>query len=108
VFGGNPKIMFGSDSAPHPRHKKECIGCAAGVFSAPVVLPLLVQIFEEADCLEHLQSFISNNARQRYLITPPVKKVELSAKSWTVPSFYGDVSPFWAGREIRWSVTAVN
>ena len=108
VFSGNPKIMFGSDSAPHPRHKKECIGCAAGVFSAPVALPLLVQIFEEADSLEHLQGFISDNARQRYRITPPAKTVELSTKNWTVPSFYGDVSPFWADREIRWSVSAVS
>jgi dihydroorotase len=108
VFSGNPKIMFGSDSAPHPRHKKECIGCAAGVFSAPVALPLLVQIFEEADCLENLQGFISDNARQRYRINPPAKTVELNTKSWTVPSFYGDVRPFWADREIRWSVSAVS
>ena len=23
VFSGHPKLFFGSDSAPHPRHKKE-------------------------------------------------------------------------------------
>ena len=30
--------MFGSDSAPHPKHKKECCGCAAGVFTSPIAL----------------------------------------------------------------------
>src|SRR5210317_233286 len=37
----HPKLSFGSDSAPHPISAKECCGCAAGVFSAPVCLPVL-------------------------------------------------------------------
>lgn len=32
----HPRLMFGSDSAPHPRERKEAAACAAGVFSAPV------------------------------------------------------------------------
>jgi dihydroorotase len=104
VFGGHPKIMFGSDSAPHPRHKKECIGCAAGVFSAPVALPLLAQIFEDAGELDLLQGFVSTIACQRYGITPPDKKVRLTQAPWQVPSYYKDVSPFFAGQMIRWSV----
>jgi dihydroorotase len=104
VFSGNPKIMFGSDSAPHPRHRKECVGCAAGVFSSPVALPLLAQIFEEENCLELLQSFVSDNAIQRYGITPPTKKVTLSKTTWKVPALYGDVRPFYAENELRWSI----
>lgn len=104
VFSGHPKIMFGSDSAPHPRHKKECIGCAAGVFSAPVALPLLAQIFEDAGELDLLQGFVSTIACQRYGITPPDKKVRLTRAPWQVPSYYNDVSPFFAGQMIRWSV----
>lgn len=38
--------MFGSDSAPHPKDTKECCGCAAGVFSAPVILPVLVELLK--------------------------------------------------------------
>ena len=106
VFSGHNKIMFGSDSAPHPRHKKECVGCAAGVFSAPVALPLLVQLFEEADCLENLQAFISTNARQRYGITPPAKQIVLSRTAWQVPDTYGEVKSFYAGRNINWSVVS--
>lgn len=107
VFSGHPKIMFGSDSAPHPRNKKECIGCAAGIFSSPVALPLLVQIFEEEGCLDLLQSFISDNAVKRYSLSPKKKEVTLTKKSWKVPEIYGDVRPFYAGQTIRWAVTSV-
>ncbi len=105
VLGGNRKIMFGSDSAPHPRHKKECVGCAAGVFSSPVALPLLVQIFEEEDCLDKLQAFISDNARERYGITPLEKRLTLTDTPWQVPQAYGDVRPFYAEKQLRWSIS---
>ena len=106
VFKGHPKLMFGSDSAPHPRHKKECIGCAAGVFSAPVALPLLAQIFEDEGCLELLQGFVNTNACRRYGLTPPAKKIILSQSPWKVPHYYKDVSPFFAGETIRWSINS--
>ena len=104
VFGGNEKVMFGSDSAPHPRHKKECVGCAAGIFTSPVALPLLAQIFEEENCLDLLQSFVSDNARKRYGITPPAKPITLSDSSWQIPQTYGDVRPFYASKKLRWSM----
>lgn len=106
VFSGNEKIMFGSDSAPHPRHKKECVGCAAGVFTAPVALPLLAQMFEDENCLELLQSFISNNAQNRYGITPQKKHVTLSNEPWQVPALYDSVRPFYAEETIRWKMTS--
>jgi len=104
VLAGHERIVFGSDSAPHPRHKKECCGCAAGVFSAPVALPMLAELFEEADCLDRLSAFVSGRARQRYGITPPEKKVRLELSAWRVPERYGDVRPLHAGKERRWSV----
>src|SRR5262249_35324288 len=55
ALAAHPKVMFGSDSAPHPRHSKESAGCAAGVFSAPLALPLLAEIFEQYSALEKLQ-----------------------------------------------------
>lgn len=108
VFSGNEKIMFGSDSAPHPRHKKECVGCAAGIFTAPVALPLLAQIFEEENCLDLLQSFISSNAQKRYGITPQKKYVTLSDKPWQVPALFDSVRPFYAGENIRWRMTSTD
>ncbi len=104
VFSGHPRLLFGSDSAPHPRHKKECCGCAAGVFSAPVALPGLAQLFEAADCLEYLPAFVSDNARRFYRISPPQKRVDLGRRAWRVPEAYGTVRPFLAGQELRWSL----
>ena len=104
VFSGHDRIMFGSDSAPHPRHKKECCGCAAGIFSAPVALPMLAELFEDAGRLDLLQGFVSGIACRRYGLHPPEKAVTLLKKPWTVPDLCGQVKPFGAGRQLRWSV----
>lgn len=104
VFSGHPRIMFGSDSAPHPRHKKECVGCAAGVFSSPVALPLLAQIFEEAGHVDLLQGFVSTNARKRYGLKPPPKRIVMAPIPWEVPTYYQDISPFYGGKTINWSI----
>lgn len=106
VFSGHPKIMFGSDSAPHPRHKKECCGCAAGIFSAPVALPMLAEIFEDEDKLDLLQGFISGIACKRYGLKPLPKTITLETKPWTIPELYHDIKPFGAGRTLRWSTVA--
>ena len=103
VFSGHKQIMFGSDSAPHPRSRKECCGCAAGIFSAPVALPMLAELFEDENCLDLLQDFVSTNARNRYGLTPPQKNVSLLRKPWRVPERYGEVRPFLADRVLRWS-----
>ncbi|QQG64532.1 dihydroorotase [Desulfobulbus oligotrophicus] len=102
VLDGHPRLMFGSDSAPHPRHRKECLGCAAGIFSAPVALPALVQLFEEADCLDRLPIFVSTNAQRFYRITPPAKTVHLERLPWQVPKHYETVAPFLAEKTIAW------
>lgn len=108
IFSGHERIMFGSDSAPHPRHKKECCGCAAGIFSAPVALPMLAELFEEADRLELLQNFVSGIACKRYDLQPPDKTVTLEKKAWTVPELCGSIKPFGAGHEVRWSIVTVS
>ncbi|NTW01888.1 MAG: dihydroorotase [Oscillochloris sp.] len=100
----HPKLMFGSDSAPHPSSRKEAAGCAAGVFSAPVILPLLVELFEQHDALANLQAFVSDNARRIYTLTPPTTTITLAREPWSVPASYGDVVPFYAGQRLPWQV----
>lgn len=46
VLNGEPKFFFGSDSAPHTREHKECDCGCAGLYTAPVSLPLLASFFE--------------------------------------------------------------
>ncbi len=104
----HPKVMFGSDSAPHPQHAKESCGCAAGVFTAPIALQLLTQLFETHQApLANLQAFISDNARRIYGITPPQKTVMLEKKPFTVPADYNGVVPMFAGETIDYSIREV-
>lgn len=103
----HPKVMFGSDSAPHSKEKKECSGCAAGVFSAPIALQLLCEIFEQYDKLENLQAFVSDNAQSIYKICPEFKEVILEKRPFVVPATYGSVVPMYANQVINWAIQSV-
>lgn len=106
AFSGYEKAMFGSDSAPHPRSEKECCGCAAGVFSAPVILPILAELFEKNSNEENLQKFISDNASKIYDLKFKEDKIlSLEKKEWQIPEKYGDVVPFMAGKTLNFKVT---
>jgi dihydroorotase len=106
ALSAHPKLMFGSDSAPHPQSAKECSGCAAGVFTAPVALPRLVELFEQHYALDRLQAFVSDNAQRIYGIQPPARVVELEKTPWVVPERYGAVIPMHAGETLAWQVVA--
>ena len=103
----HPKVMFGSDSAPHPLHAKECCGCAAGVFTAPIALQALVELFESHNALANLQAFISDNAQKIYNYTPPHKEIILEKTPFTVPSSYENVVPMFANETLTWSIKDV-
>ena len=108
ALAAHPKVMFGSDSAPHPKHAKESCGCAAGVFTAPIALQLLTELFENNSAsIENLQAFISGNAQKIYGITPPLKTVTLEKKAFKVPSDYNGVVPMYANEEIAYSIKEV-
>ncbi|MEO1671692.1 MAG: dihydroorotase [Cyanobacteria bacterium J06631_2] len=100
----HPKLMFGSDSAPHPIHKKEACGCAAGIFTAPIALQALVELFEQHQAIANLQNFVSGNAQRIYQIQPPQKSVTLVNTPFKVPEKYDTVVPMLAGQEISWSI----
>ena len=105
---GHPKVMFGSDSAPHPQHAKEACGCAAGVFTAPIALQVLTELFVEHSTVEKLQAFISDNAQKIYKnIEVPNKVVTLEKRPFMVPAKYGEVVPMFAGEEIKYSITQI-
>jgi dihydroorotase len=106
ALSAHPKLMFGSDSAPHPQSAKECSGCAAGVFTAPIALPRLVELFAQHHALDRLQAFVSDNARRIYDIQPPARVVELAKTPWVVPERYGTVIPLHAGETLAWQVVA--
>ncbi len=53
-------------AAPHPKHAKESACGCAGLFSAPVALPLYAHAFEQAGALQHLEAFASFNGPDFY------------------------------------------
>ncbi len=112
ALDANPSLMFGSDSAPHPLSKKECCGCAAGVFTSPLAIARLTQLFDLHGKLENLQAFVSDNAQRLYRIKPPEKKVVVKKQAFEVPAAYEGhgqhVVPMHAGETLDWTVTSVS
>ncbi|HSX24508.1 MAG TPA: dihydroorotase [Candidatus Andersenbacteria bacterium] len=104
AISGCPKFFFGSDSAPHPRDKKECSECCAGVFTAPIALPLLAQIFDKHNALDRLASFVGNFAETFYGAHRIEKPVNLVQESMIVPQEYCGIVPFLAGEELSWRI----
>ena len=108
ALNAHPKLMFGSDSAPHPKHKKESCGCAAGVFTSPIALQVLVELFEKHDCLDNLNDFVSLTAQRVYELTPLKKTIKLIKKDFVVPSIYEykneNVVPMYANETLAWSI----
>jgi len=101
----HPKVMFGSDSAPHPLDAKEASHCSAGVFTAPIALQVLTELFMEHSTLEKLQAFVSGNAQKIYNhISVPQKSITLEKKPFVVPQKYGNVVPMYAGKTLAYSI----
>jgi len=100
VKSGHKKIMFGSDSAPHTIKNK--LKGAAGVFSAPVILPALAEFFEGD--IETFQKFISDNARENFNINVPERKIEIIEEEWVAPYIVGEIKPMFAGKRFKYKV----
>ncbi len=87
ALNAHPKVSFGSDSAPHLESAK--LKGAAGIFSAPILLPKLCEIFEAYNKLENLQKFISDNAFKIYGLDSaqiPQKEIILKRIECVLPS----------------------
>ena len=108
VLESHPKIMFGSDSAPHQKENKECHHGAAGVFNSPIALQLLTELFEKNGKLDNLNAFVSLNAQRIYNLKPTSKPITLIKKDFTVPDIYSykneQVVPMFAGKNLLWSI----
>ncbi|KAJ2822143.1 dihydroorotase [Coemansia erecta] len=118
---GHPRFFLGSDSAPHPRKAKQGEKPAAGVFTTPVLVPLVATLFEKLGCLDKLEGFISTNGRNFYQLPQPGPAdgtITLTRSAGLqVPASYAvhgsaagadsepdTVVPFMAGSELFWSI----
>ncbi|KAF8491420.1 hypothetical protein JB92DRAFT_3006168 [Gautieria morchelliformis] len=113
---GHARFFLGSDSAPHPSASKSTStpqhGCAAGIYTSPILLPLVAHILDSFGALDRLADFTSNFGRKFYqreltaahanaevILTKVEQHIE---RNWTM----GDenVVPFWAGQKLGWSI----
>ncbi|KAH8932268.1 hypothetical protein BDL97_19G062600 [Sphagnum fallax] len=108
VTSGSPRYFLGTDSAPHERLTKEAPCGCAGIFSAPIALPLYAQAFEEVGALDKLEAFASFNGPDFYQLPRNSNTITLVKGAWSVPHQYGfgagSVVPMWAGQNINWSL----
>ncbi|MFH1761782.1 MAG: dihydroorotase [bacterium] len=104
AVSGNPKFFYGGDSAPHFKKNKECGHGCAGVFNAPVALPLLAQIFEQEGKIRQLTDFVSKFGADFYGLPRNKETVKLVKSDWTVPEEYNGIVPFMAGETLRWQI----
>lgn len=102
---GQTKFFLGTDSAPHLQDSKECDCGAAGVFTAPLALPLLAEIFEREDALDRMEQFTSINGARFYGLALNEGHTTLVREEWNVPSDYAGVVPLRAGQKMQWKVS---
>ncbi len=104
VLGGHPAFFFGSDSAPHDRDKKEGSNGAAGVYSAPAALALLLEFFERNDALDLIEPFTSELGAHFYRLPLNESKLRCVRKAQNVPDEVDGCVPLGAGRVLDWSI----
>ncbi|MDF2378903.1 MAG: dihydroorotase [Candidatus Gracilibacteria bacterium] len=104
VLSGNPKFFLGTDSAPHLKENKEGDHPKPGVYTTPVALPLLAQLFEENGKLDHLENFTSVFGANFYELEKNSDTMSLKKEEWSVPSDYFGVVPLKALEKLTWSV----
>ncbi len=74
---GDRRFFLGTNSAPHAVSAKECACGAAGIFSAPVAIPCVAQVFDKEDALDRLEAFVSLNGAAYYGLPPNGDRIVL-------------------------------
>lgn len=104
AFSGSPKFFYGTDSAPHHKGKKECAAGCAGVYSMPVALEGLVDVFDRAGKLDRLEDFCASFGADFYGVPRTTETVTLERTPWEVPALTDGVVPYRAGETMPWRI----
>jgi len=113
MLSGSPKFFFGSDSAPHPWEKKFGSAVpAAGIFSAPVAIGLITEIFAKHNKLGLLENFFSVYGRNFYDIAMPNSTIMITNGLFyrkKIPNHIGryKVPVLRGGTYLEWNVVVV-
>ena len=102
VLSGHPRFFYGSDSAPHQLAAKECACGAAGVYSAPIAIPLLIDFFESHEKLDRLVPFVAHFGADFYRLPRLAETSRYVRMKQLVPDLVDGIVPLCAGQEIEW------
>ncbi|MEO0986156.1 MAG: dihydroorotase [Cyanobacteria bacterium J06639_14] len=105
---GNPKFFLGTDSAPHPRGRKESDCGCAGCFSALHAMELYAEAFESVDALDKLEAFASFHGPDFYQLPRNTEQITLTKTSWRIPDELpltgSGLVPLRAGEAMTWQM----
>jgi dihydroorotase len=106
---GDPRFFLGTDSAPHPDHAKECAEGCAGLYTAPVAMARLAQVFAEEGALDRLEDFAAGHGSAFYGLPPNRGTLTLErcapvAAAGRIATGVGPVTVFDPGEPLRWRV----
>lgn len=108
AISGNKKFFLGTDSAPHPKDKKEAACGCAGCYTAYAAIELYAEVFDELDALDKLEGFASFYGPDFYNLPRNTDSIVLEKSPWTVPDTLplGDdvIVPLKAGETLNWKV----
>ncbi|WP_020407659.1 dihydroorotase [Hahella ganghwensis] len=106
VASGSKKFFLGTDSAPHPKEKKEAACGCAGCFTAPAAIELYAKAFDELGALDKLEGFASLHGPEFYNLPVNSGKIRLQRGDWQIPEKMpladSTIIPFGAGETISW------
>ena len=105
---GHPRFFLGTDSAPHPRRRKESGSAPGGIYTAHAAIELYAEVFEQAGALERLEAFASFHGPDFYGLPRNRERVTLVREPWTVPASLAmgeeELVPFRAGERVAWKL----
>lgn len=105
---GESCFFLGTDSAPHPQTAKESACGCAGIYTAPLAMPLYAAIFAQADRLDNLEKFASLNGPRFYGLAPNPDRITLRQTAQPIPALAcvgaEKVTPFFPPRPLDWEV----
>lgn len=105
---GNAKFFMGTDSAPHAITAKQSDCGCAGIYTAPVALPLYATVFESQNALAKLEAFCSHHGADFYRLNRNQTTLTLVKQSWQVPEYYhfgpSQVVPLYANQTLAWQI----
>jgi dihydroorotase len=123
ALSGEPCFFYGSDWACHiddptkeagVKITNDGIVCGGVTIIPAVGLSLVIDLFVNEGRLEHLDAFLSGNARKAHGWPPATRKVRFIRKDWTVPKELPvlgpdgktKVLPFMRGQTCHWELAA--